>query len=551
MSTQCIVVFGTASIQQYIFQSNRLKDIIGASYLAKYWFEKGLIESIKQAVCPPNMNAWEAIKDNPSIPFSDAPKDDADAHVNIVYIGGGNAALLCKEEDIAIKIIKTWSRNLLKNSPGIRAVVGYCEVTESLQSAYRKALDKLKACEEALPFGATMGSLPVVRACRTTGFPAAVLSKEENNVNEWISSAAASKRKEVGFTNNPGRAQKEIAAEFDSVLEEGQRFAIELDKLGGGEGQSHIAIVHADGNGMGELLNNIIDEADQKDDKFLYNLRVFSASVSKLSRSALKETLLYFKRNLPLEGLREHKDIFPLRPIVYGGDDLTFVCDGRVGLDLAAYYLKEFAKEKISVLGEPKQVDACAGVVIVPSKFPFARAYHFADELCGLAKERRREMLNNTEQVGGSWLDFQIIQEGITGSVSTIRNSQYHSLEGQKLYERPYEVPNKWKIFVDILQEFRSRQWPRSRAKSLLQVLTQGPIETERFIEGTHWRGTILPDVDGIDANAKKSGWTGGANLERSTPYFDPLEALDFYLDGLLPTISKGNNNNNKKEDKE
>ena len=71
---------------------------------------------------------------------------------------------------------------------------------------------------------------------------------------------------------------------------------------------------------------------------------------------------------------------------MYGGDDLTFVCDGRLGLDLAAFYLKEFSRGTIKVCGEDKSVDACAGVAIVPTKFPFASAYHFAEELCGLGQ---------------------------------------------------------------------------------------------------------------------------------------------------------------------
>ena len=536
MSTQCIVVLGTASIQQYIFQSNRLKEIIGASYLAKHWFEGGLIASIRQTNYSFDMTAWEAYEKNPLISQSDV-SDKTNADVDLIYIGGGNAALLCRNKDIAIKIVKTWSFNLLKNAPGIRAVVGYCKKKKSLASAYREALDNLNVCEEALPFGASLGSLPVVRSCATTGLPASVFSKEENDVNEWISQAAVRKREEVGFTDKPGPAQTEIRDEFKSVLKEEQHFAIELDKLGGSEGQSHIAVVHADGNGMGDLLNQVIDKEGQADNEFLHNLRAFSASVSILSRSALEKTLQYFRDALPLEGLRLHKNIFPLRPIVYGGDDLTFVCDGRVGLDLAAYYLQEFAKGKIQVSGKSKSIDACAGVAIVHTKFPFAQAYHFADELCGLAKtHHRREKNKNGEGKSGNWLDFQIIQEGITGSISTLRDTQYRSLEGQTLHKRPYEIPGEWKIFVDILQTFQSQQWKRSRAKNLLQVLTQGPTETRRFIEGIHWRGTILPDVDGVDANAKRHGWTGGN--DPNTPYFDPLEALDFYLTGLLTNTS-------------
>ena len=94
----------------------------------------------------------------------------------------------------------------------------------------------------------------------------------------------------------------------------------------------------------------------------------------------------YLKAALSLKSFRNPEDVFPLRPIVYGGDDLTFICDGRLGLDLTAFYLKEFAKEKIKICGTDQSVDACAGVAIVPTKFPFAEAYNFADQLCRIGE---------------------------------------------------------------------------------------------------------------------------------------------------------------------
>ena len=39
-----------------------------------------------------------------------------------------------------------------------------------------------------------------------------------------------------------------------------------------------------------------------------------------------------------------------------------------------------------------------------------------------------------------------------------------------------------------------------------------------------------LPDVASLDASEKQIGWTGG-DAESTTSYFDPLEALDFYLE--------------------
>lgn len=524
MSTKCIVVLGTVSVQRYIFQSNRLKEIIGASDLAKHWFDDGLIQAIKQTVSSLDRAAWKAYKDNPSISQSEVP-ENTDADVNIIYIGGGNAALLCKDKNIAVKVVERWSLNLLKNAPGLRVAVGYSDVSDSLYEAYNKAMDNLNHCEEALPYGAELGCLPVVQTCSTTGLPASRRSKEENRREEWISQSAGRKRERVST------AQESIRDEFEFVLKENQRFAIELEKLGGGEGQSYMAVVHADGNEMGKLLNEAVQGTNEDNDLFLHYIRSFSASVSQLSKNAFEKTMQYYQDVLPsLKGIKEHENIFPMRPIVYGGDDLTYVCDGRVGLHLTAYYLQEFAKEPIKVSGKNRHVDACAGVAIVHTKFPIAQAYLFADELCGLAKSHRRDRKKGKSS--GSWLDFQIIQAGATGSVSKLRSAQYRSLKGQTLHQRPYQVPETWHNFVEILRGFQSKQWPRSRAKSLMQVLTKGPSETERFVQAAKWRDISLPS-----SNEAQSGWSGSDEEDCTTPYFDPLEALDFYLEDLLTTL--------------
>jgi hypothetical protein len=524
---QCVVVFGTASLQQYIFQSNRLKENIGASYLAAYWFGDGLTKATQA-----DRTAWNKYVDAPwKDPLENPVATDKD--INVIYVGGGNAALLCKDLKSANKAVKAWSCELLKKAPGLRVVVGYGEVKGSLAKAYRAALKDLNRCEEAPPFGASLGGLPVVRTCTSTGLPASQPSEEPYEENQWISAAADRKRKE---------SQNAITNKLESILEAGQHFAIKPEEeLGGSEGQSHIAVVHADGNGMGKLLNDVIDEADQDDADFLHNLRAFSASVSFESLRALVETLKCLQAALPRLGddlAVDTSKIFPLRPIVYGGDDLTFVCDGRLGLNLAALYLEEFAKGKIRVLGECKPVSACAGVAIVPTKFPFARVYGFADELCGLAKDHRRNQGKK-----GNWIDFQIIQEGATRSVTALRNAQYSSMEGEKLHRRPYQVQGTWDGFVAILKGFQSQQWPRSRAKGLLRALTQGSAATQRLVDGAQWQ---LPSSD-----VSNMGWTGGEAHERTTPYFDPLEALDFYIEAKPVTSPTADNGETEKGNEE
>ena len=132
---QCIVVLGTASLQRYIFQSNRLKENIGASFLVKYWLDEGLVEAIRQG-CTIDTTTWCAYEANPSMSPPEKPVDTT-KDVNLIYIGGGNAALLCKNQDIAKNNVKTWSRKLLENAPGLRVAVGYADVKNSLAKAWR------------------------------------------------------------------------------------------------------------------------------------------------------------------------------------------------------------------------------------------------------------------------------------------------------------------------------------------------------------------------------------------------------------------------------
>ena len=535
---QCVVVFGTASLQRYIFQSNRLKENIGASYLAEYCLGDGL-------VCATGADRTKWDKYSMEDPRRDPLKNPVvkDKDINVIYVGGGNAALLCKDRNTAKKAVGTWSREVLEQASGLRVVVGYGEVSKgkSLARTYRDALENLDRCEEAPPFGAALHGLPVVRGCVSTGLPASEPRKGENDrIEEWISQPAARKRDRVDPRKSRRSAQDHIAMKFPEVLEQTAalpelgRFAIRFDgELGGRKGESHIAVVHADGNEMGDWLNRVIDEKNQEDDKFLHNLRAFSASTTQLSHRALKQTLLHLKEFLPLEALDHPEKVFPIRPIVYGGDDLTFVCDGRVGLHLAAFYLKEFSNGKVRVSDTDEPVDACAGVAIVPTKFPFARAYGFADELCGLAKSHRRYKADSK----GSWLDFQIIQEGATRSIQALREVQYRSLEKgrQRLDQRPYNVlkgstgeQQMWDCFVDILQDFQSNQWPRSRAKDLFHAFVQGPAATKAFIDNERWDGRKLPPPE------SETGWTSPDDADPTTPYFDPLEVLDFYFKELL-----------------
>lgn len=475
-----LALFTVSGIQRYIFGSNRLKDNLGASELLRWVLDEGLECAI-----------------------SGLPGHER------LYSAGGNAAYLFEDEEIAIETIKKWSRMLLEEAPGLQYVATYEKIhQEGLAYTYDKALKKLETLKDAGPFGAPFMALPVVKECNNTGLAACHIEQYPEKL--FLSNEAKCKR---------CRSQDAISRmgkDFHEALEGGWRF---VDDFRDAE-ESHIAVVHADGDGIGEKLKRVT-ESGCDDETFKTYIRDFSSSLSSKADAAYKATIKKLRDTM--EGNEEYKKWdkrLPIRPIVYGGDDITFITLGNLGIALAVEYLKAFSSEGgVKVCGAEEPVSACAGVAIVPAKFPFARAYSLSEDLCKSAKQRRRK-----KEEGGSWIDFQLILDEASGDLETLRSYLYAHREEKRLYWRPYKVDGdgyySWGKFEAAWQTFT--MWPRNRVKTMIEALAEGEAATQSLLKQYESRGFYLPDLDiGISS---LEGWYG-----ESTPYFDPLEIIDFY----------------------
>jgi hypothetical protein len=524
-ASKAFVLLGTASVQRYIFRSNKLKENVGASYLVKHALEDGLLEQMHEI----DASEWFSI-------LGDAPAAARytrhDAKGKAIYLAGGNAVLLFEgaaaAED-ARNAVYRWSRWLLKEkAPGLRVSAAVVNVPASgsppLQAAYGEALKELEADENAPPFGSPLLSLPIVRTCSSTGLPAII---QDTTSNDYLSAEANAKRQSVGSEQNPdsalGRAYKDFAAILTRADGISWRFPTELEDLGGKEGERHIAVVHIDGNDVGLKLQDVWKRDYGSDDEFVKAMRSFSSSLKKAAHAAFVDTLKELRDKLPelTEELNLADNKFPVRPIVYGGDDLTFVCDGRLGLPLAELYLKKFAEKKVEVPGGDFTPTACAGIAIVATKFPFARAYELSAELCASAKKKRIDKGKGS----GSWLDFQILLGGAEASLQVLREKRF-KVGMKSLLRRPWRVdeggPPQWGDVVAALNVVR--RWPRSEVKHFKEALTHGKTATDAWLQFSKSRGRIPPVIDG-SASAQECGWDG-----ESTPYYDCLETCEYYI---------------------
>jgi hypothetical protein len=94
------------------------------------------------------------------------------------------------------------------------------------------------------------------------------------------------------------------------------------------------------------------------------------------------------KRTLALKPGDRNELYRPCRKIYQGGDDLSFVCDARIGLSMTAALLRHLREAKMRD-GTPetfRRIAASAGIAFVKYNYPFSRAAAMAAEVQKNAK---------------------------------------------------------------------------------------------------------------------------------------------------------------------
>ncbi len=490
------VLLDITGIQKYVFDSNKLKENLGASFLVEDVYAEFLKEIANYKF--PGKNKLDYWQNEPEKLYI---KEDSSIEMEVGYIGGGNALLFFRNQDKAVQFITEWSKKLLLKTPGLSTAVAVGDIDlDNPQEGMTNLFIELNKNKFTHHPQVTLPRHGITTECPRTGFSAECWSDEDK---KYISSVAASK------LNHEKRAHEMFRKLFNEVLKN-YDFPKALDKLGQSTGESHIAIVHIDGNGMGQrfMACNTIESLR----KLSVSLRQATEKAMKLLLEQIIDDYAYYQNNFDLD-----PDTLPIRPIILGGDDVTFVTDARLGVYFAEKFIEAFAEEPVA---DGKSLSACAGVAITKTKYPFYRGYQLAEDLCRSAKQKAKDKKDE------SWLDFHIAYGGFSGNLSEIRQQHYTVKAGNLCY-RPYRI---WPIKTDSRNfgEFKEgmaklSEWPRNKQKEFREVLGLGTEAARQFIEEMKNRGYVLPDITDC-SKFKITGWDG-----QETPYFDMLELVEFY----------------------
>lgn len=516
-----LTAIDTLAVQRYIFTSNRLKDVVTGSFLVK----KATFDFISSAI------------DKLSL-----------CNTEVILSRGGNAIVKFGNLIDAKKFASQYSRILYEQAPGLEVALVHEELNENFNS-----LDMLEALERVqvklaiektsrIP-AANLYGISVDQSCQETGLPA-------NEVSEGVplSNIIIKRREKINDANKKWQHFISDNSKFD--------FPMQLDSLGRSMGEeSHIAVVHIDGNAVGKKIKHWFEKKKESleesvDDLSISGLiteyRKWSMELEKLGRSVMESVVRKIENSIEgnkVKGFPENlefelssyngKVLLPIRPIILGGDDMTFVCDARISFDLAITALNEFENGTIDI-PELGNIKASAGIAVVGVRSPFSRAYDLSEKLCTSAKKKL--VAPNGNLIDNSSIDWHIAYEKPIISIETMRKKEYTTKSTDdseiKLTCRPYLLSNapdsidwEWfsnKLLNDSERGLRGKNWSKTRTKikALREEIKRGPNSIRALFDRWHVIDRRLSLDDEL---------TDGFISDR-TPVLDAVEIMDIYL---------------------
>jgi len=426
-------------IQGFIFQTNKLQEIVGASDLVEWFCSEGFLARFSKDF------EVQMIK-----------KD-------IVRNAGGNIRIVFSDQAELKKMVKNFPKYIMEKAYGItlsQAVVEF-ENGEYLKKKDELEFQLTKARNQAaIPLDARFS---LMKQTPRTGKPAFKFkSKEYFDKGNWQKK------------DNKEEARVNILLGKLDLQDIVAKFPLEMDVIA--NENNKIAIIHADGNKMGLMLQQMNKDLKGKSDEDIQKVfKTFSTAITNSTNDAVKKA---FEDTFT----QEDKTI-QFRPIVIGGDDVTVICDADKALDFTQAYLKAFESNTKKNFKEAElsqyaeKLTACAGIAFCNKKFPFHYAYDLAEHLCSYAKEE-----SNRE---ASCLVSHNIQSSYVEDYRTYIEQELTTREGIKLLFSPYYTEKEPKIdtLIELHNLFSDPDIPLGKYREWLSELHKSQEYAELFLE--------------------------------------------------------------------
>ena len=325
-------------------------------------------------------------------------------HCRVLTAAAGGARIWIKDETQARALIKYWPLVASTHAPGVEVLQVLVRAGNNWATTLSEAEKKL-VIQRNRAFPRLPQAGPMVARVPRTG--EAAVSYEDR---EWLDIQQVRKRAAIdqpgkyASENSPFNLARKIVEYLGDDDEEHHwnpnQWPLDFSDIAAGDGErSYLALVHADGNSLGQSWIDILEKAKGYGDN--RELAGIYADYSNLIEQTSLHALASAVQEILLGNQGQKK--FPLRPILCAGDDMTMVIRADLALRFTRDYLDSFEKESVKRLKElarrwpilgkvlPESIRAAAGIAFIKERFPFAQGYALCESLCSYVKKTSRD----------------------------------------------------------------------------------------------------------------------------------------------------------------
>ena len=396
-------LYGAAvqGIQNFIFQTNELQDIVGASELV-------------EQICTTDFEEFGV---------------GGESVVN----AAGNIKYIFEDKETCAKAVLEFPKKVMEKAPGItisQAVVKMDGEFSDFEKAVNELERKLRI-QRNRPMPSLTHGLMGIERNRKTGLPAVGLKN-----GEWLDDATFKKKEAVEAAKN---RLCEKAFGIKNIKD--RRFPHNIEEMT--ISNDWIAIIHADGNGLGKIIQKIGDDKDK--------LKKFSSDLDKATEKAAQEAFEYIDGRF---GVKNEK-IIPIRPVVLGGDDFTMICRADFAVEYTTAFLQAF-ENNTKAMGH--SLTSCAGIAFIKSSFPFHYGVKLAESLCEAAKKDAKSEEMSKYGLPPSCLMFHKVQDSFVTDYNAIVDRELKAVGNYTWKFGPYylneNIEGRWCI-SDLINKVR------------------------------------------------------------------------------------------------
>ncbi|OEF97140.1 Cas10/Cmr2 second palm domain-containing protein [Desulfuribacillus alkaliarsenatis] len=460
--------------QEYIYKNNKLKDNLLRSFVIKAVTERLSSESYDISDIQSNLGELLSLESYLNTEFKE--------QFHFEYSGGGNSIIRFSGAEIAKSFIKNYSFHVLEEYPDLELYISMVDEEADKDTLLNLETENANKIRELL----------MKRADKIKDERRAQFKRWSYGIEEIDKTGRAKIYEEKSYEKDSCHKDsirelilRDIKAE---VEDKNVRVTSELNHYKKENGKSYIGVISIDGNGMGDIVKNVVD---------FEGLREVSEYINNVYFTAIKNALIEHAEQK--QEMQKQFDMVGnkllVTPILQAGDDICIIVEANHAVGIAASILKQiislsqddtYKNVTEKYLGT-KYLTACAGVAIIKHAYPYFEAIKVAEKLCYEAKNfLHKTQSSSSNYQRQTFINWEIVQSQVN---ERIKFEEYNKNQdyNQKFTVKPLCIDQcvgieddniiSFDAFFEIVNQIKIHNQDRDNMDSISSFISNSYLE--------------------------------------------------------------------------